>query len=213
MAQQLSDREAKPQKLIDIVHEKMEKNEQFFSLEFYPPKTFNGATNLMAIIGRLNEHCTPLFCDITWKPSQDPMSDKCQPEPSTLLVSAAARDLYGQNIMIQIPSRNTTKSQVVEHLTRAKNLGIGSVLAVRGGISHKILKPSVDQFIFYGRKADQRSLKGWNAPGWAKQGQSIVYKKRHPPQLPLLPPPNKNSHNNNNNKHKKMKTKQKSSRS
>ena len=54
----------------------------------------------MAIIGRLNEHCMPLFCNITWKPSQDPMSDTCQLEPSTLLVSAAAIDLYGQNIMI-----------------------------------------------------------------------------------------------------------------
>lgn len=132
MAQQLSEGEAKPRKLISIIQEKMGKNEQFFSLEFYPPKTFNGATNLMAIVGRLNEHCTPLFLDITWKPSQDPMSDKCQPEPSTLLVSAAAVDLYGQNIMIHIPSGNTTKSQVVEHLTRAHNLGIGSVLAVRG---------------------------------------------------------------------------------
>ncbi|KAJ7393504.1 hypothetical protein OS493_006488 [Desmophyllum pertusum] len=148
MSQQASERESKPQKLIDIVRQKMEKNEQFFSLEFYPPKTFNGATNLMAIIGRLNEHCTPLFCDITWKPSQDPMSDACQPEPSTLLVSAAAIDLYGQNIMIHIPSGNTTRSQVLEHLTRAKNLGIGSVLAVRGadGSNKEELGPKEDGF-------------------------------------------------------------------
>jgi len=140
MAQQASERaESKPHKLIDIIREKIEKNEQFFSLEFFPPKTFNGATNLMVIIGRLNEHCTPLFCNITWKPSQDPMSDTCQPEPSTLLVSAAAIDLYGQNIMIHIPSGNTTQSQVLAHLTRAKNLGIGSVLAIRGGIGNILI--------------------------------------------------------------------------
>ena len=132
MAQNFCERDSKPQKLVDTIKEKIAKNEHFFSLEFYPPKTFNGATNLMGIIGRVNEHCTPLFCAVTWKPSQDPMSDKCQPEPSTLLVSAAAIDLYGQNIMIHIPSAKTTKSQVIEHLTRAKNLGIGSVLAVRG---------------------------------------------------------------------------------
>lgn len=149
MAQQSSERESKPHKLVDVVRQKIENNEQFFSLEFYPPKTFNGATNLMAIIGRLNEHCTPLFCDITWKPSQDPMSDKCQPEPSTLLVSAAAIDLYGQNIMIHIPSANTTKSQVVEHLTRAKNLGIGSVLAVRGGIFQNFLKYQYPLVLFF----------------------------------------------------------------
>lgn len=127
-----SEVDSRPQKLIEIIKEKIENNNQFFSLEFYPPKTFNGATNLMGIIGRLNEHCTPLFCNITWKPSQDPMSDKCQQEPSTLLVSVAAKDLYGQDIMIHIPSANTTKSQVVEHLIRAKDLGIRSVLAVRG---------------------------------------------------------------------------------
>ena len=63
------------------------------------------------------------------------MSDKCQSEPSTLLVSAAMIDVYGQNIMIHIPSGNTTRSQVLEHLNRAKNLGIKSVLAVRGGTS------------------------------------------------------------------------------
>lgn len=133
MAQNLGEKEGKPHRLIDIIQQKREKNEHFFSLEFYPPKTFNGATNLMAIIGRLNEHCTPLFCGITWKPSQEPLSDKCQQEPSTLVVSAAAIDLYGQNIMIHIPSGNATKSQVVEHLKRAKEFGIGSVLAVRGG--------------------------------------------------------------------------------
>ena len=142
-----SEVDSRPQKLIDIIKEKIENNNQFFSLEFYPPKTFNGATNLMGIIGRLNEHCTPLFCNITWKPSQDPMSDKCQQEPSTLLVSAAAKDLYGQDIMIHIPSANTTKSQVVEHLIRAKDLGIRSVLAVRGqGIWCYRIKPSAVLF-------------------------------------------------------------------
>ena len=150
MAQQASERaESKPHKLIDIVREKIENNEQFFSLEFFPPKTFNGATNLMAIIGRLNEHCMPLFCNITWKPSQDPMSDTCQPEPSTLLVSAAAIDLYGQNIMIHIPSGNTTRSQVLAHLTRAKNLGIGSVLAIKGGIGNKNLFDSYYRWLLY----------------------------------------------------------------
>ena len=133
MAQLLSEKEGKPLKLIDTIQRKKDKKELFFSLEFFPPKTFNGATNLMGIIGRVNEHCTPLFCGITWRPSHEPLSDKCQQEPSTLVVSVAAIDLYGQNIMIHIPSGNTTKSQVVEHLTRAKDFGISSVLAVRGG--------------------------------------------------------------------------------
>ena len=137
MSQPVGERDSRDQKLIELVKRKIENNEKFFSLEFYPPKTFNGATNLMAIIGRINENCTPLFCDISWKPSQDPMSDICQ-EPGTLLISATAVDLYGQNIMIHIPSGNTSKSQVLEHLTRAKDLGIGSVLAVRGGIDGMI---------------------------------------------------------------------------
>ena len=112
MSQQASERESKPEKLIDTIRHKIEKNEQFFSLEFYPPKTFNGATNLMAILGRLHEQCTPLFCDITWKPSQDPMSDKCQSEPSTLLVSAAMIDVYGDRKSTRLNSSHVRTSRM-----------------------------------------------------------------------------------------------------
>ncbi|XP_074626835.1 methylenetetrahydrofolate reductase (NADPH)-like isoform X1 [Acropora palmata] len=148
MAQLLSEKESKPLKLIDTIQRKKDKKEPFFSLEFFPPKTFNGATNLMGIIGRVNEHCTPLFCGITWRPSHEPLSDKCQQEPSTLVVSVAAIDLYGQNIMIHIPSGNTSKSQVVEHLTRAKDFGIGSVLAVRGDESPEGDESKEDGFAY-----------------------------------------------------------------
>ena len=119
--------------LINKIKLKIKNNERFFSLEFFPPKTFNGATNLMGIIGRINEYSKPLFCDFTWKASHDPLSDSCQ-DPSTLLVSAVAIDLHGQNVMMHVPSTSITKNQVSEHLTKAKDLGICSILVFREGM-------------------------------------------------------------------------------
>lgn len=57
MAQLLSEKEGKPLKLIDTIQRKKDKKELFFSLEFFPPKTFNGATNLMGIIGSFRREC------------------------------------------------------------------------------------------------------------------------------------------------------------
>lgn len=46
------------------IKDRMEKGTQFFSLEFFPPKTLDGANNLIPRIKRMGA-CS-LFCDITW---------------------------------------------------------------------------------------------------------------------------------------------------
>ena len=38
----------KYKKLIDRIHDKIELGEPFFSLEFFPPRTANGAVNLIS---------------------------------------------------------------------------------------------------------------------------------------------------------------------
>lgn len=106
---------------------------KFFSIEFFPPKTFNGATNLCAILYRLHESNTiPMFVDITWKPSEDPLSDTCQ-EPTALLICAASRQVSRFNTMVHIPYYGTTKIQVFEHLLKAKELGVCGIRALRRG--------------------------------------------------------------------------------
>ncbi|XP_031571834.1 methylenetetrahydrofolate reductase-like [Actinia tenebrosa] len=118
--------------LLDKINE-CQGNGKFFSVEFFPPKTFNGATNLCAILYRLHESNTiPMFVDITWKPSEDPLSDTCQ-EPTALLICSASRQISRFNTMIHIPYYETTKTQVFEHLLKAKELGVCGIRALRRG--------------------------------------------------------------------------------
>ena len=58
----------KCQSLSDKIQEKIVNKEYFFSLEFFPPRTPNGAVNLVARFDRMS-HGGPLFCDVTWHPA------------------------------------------------------------------------------------------------------------------------------------------------
>ncbi|EDO40835.1 predicted protein [Nematostella vectensis] len=118
--------------LLRKIKEKIDNHERFFSVEIFPPKTFNGATSLFGIMCRLNEleDTKPLFADITWKPSKEPMSDKCL-EPTTLLIAASARQVNNFNTIIHIPYFGTTRTQVFEHLMRAKEFGVCGIRAQR----------------------------------------------------------------------------------
>lgn len=50
---------------------RIESGDRFFSLEFFPPRTPAGASNLIARFDRLSAG-GPLFCDITWHPAGNP---------------------------------------------------------------------------------------------------------------------------------------------
>ena len=52
-------------KIIDKIREKQEQGEQFFSLEFFPPRTELAANNLFSLFDRFSEG-QPLFIDVTW---------------------------------------------------------------------------------------------------------------------------------------------------
>ena len=54
--------------LTDRINQKIQDGEKFFSLEFFPPRTPNGAVNLVARFDRMSRG-GPLFCDVTWHPA------------------------------------------------------------------------------------------------------------------------------------------------
>lgn len=54
--------------LSDRINQKIHDGEKFFSLEFFPPRTPNGAVNLVARFDRMSRG-GPLFCDVTWHPA------------------------------------------------------------------------------------------------------------------------------------------------
>lgn len=121
--------------LIEKINKKIEEKEPFFSLEFFPPKTPNGAVNLIAKIDRLNRG-NPLFCDITWHPAGDPAGDK---ETSSSTIASVTANYCGVETMLHMTCANTTRENVLKNLRKAKNLGLRNILALRGGICESSL--------------------------------------------------------------------------
>jgi len=110
------------------VQERYESKDPFFSFEFFPPRTANGALNLLARMERMSAG-QPLFCDITWHSSGTALS----PEPTSSLTFAMAMiNHIGLNTMLHITSCNQTQLSIDSHLCRAKELGVSSLLLLRG---------------------------------------------------------------------------------
>lgn len=120
-----------PLTLIEKLHQKIASNEKFFSLEFFPPRTPNGAVNLLGKFDRCAQGC-PLFCDITWHPAGDPAGDK---ETSSITIASTALNYCGLETMLHMTCANQNKEAVTKALRKAKSLGIRNILALRGGQS------------------------------------------------------------------------------
>ncbi|ELU06114.1 hypothetical protein CAPTEDRAFT_181552 [Capitella teleta] len=118
----------KYRRLIDRINDRVQAGSKFFSLEFFPPRTANGAVNLISRFDRMAMG-RPLFCDITWHPAGDPGSDK--PTSSTSIANSMV-NYCGLETMLHITCCGLTKQQITNHLTKAKNLGIRNILALRG---------------------------------------------------------------------------------
>ncbi|XP_065656577.1 methylenetetrahydrofolate reductase (NADPH) [Hydra vulgaris] len=118
----------KSQTLIEKIHKHIGKKKKFFSLEFFPPRTLNGAVNLVARFDRMSQG-GPLFCDITWHPAGDPSGDK---ETSSCTIASTASNYCGIETMLHMTCANISCDSVLKNLKKAKNLGIRNILALRG---------------------------------------------------------------------------------
>lgn len=124
-----------PLTLIEKLNQKIANNEKFFSLEFFPPRTPNGAVNLLGKFDRIARGC-PLFCDITWHPAGNPSGDK---ETSSVTIASTALNYCGLETMLHMTCANQTKEAVTRSLQKAKSLGIRSILALRGGKEYCVI--------------------------------------------------------------------------
>ncbi|PHH92735.1 hypothetical protein CDD83_5564 [Cordyceps sp. RAO-2017] len=97
----------------------------FFSLEFFPPKTKNGTANLRARIVRMKHALQPLFVSITWgaggssfNQSFD-LAEKCQRE-------------LGLTTLLHLTTVDMTRQTLDRALARARALGIRNIMALKG---------------------------------------------------------------------------------
>ncbi|XP_013792561.2 methylenetetrahydrofolate reductase-like [Limulus polyphemus] len=114
--------------LIERINHRIESGDKFFSLEFFPPRTKNGAVNLLARFDRMHRGA-PLFCDITWHPA----SNQCnESETSSITIASAALNYCGLDTMLHMTCCNSTKEEIDVYLRKARDLGIKNILALRG---------------------------------------------------------------------------------
>lgn len=113
---------------MDRIHEKiaaLPPNANYFSLEFFPPKTAQGFANLHARLERMAHSLRPLFVNVTWGAGGS-TSDK-----SLALAELTQRSL-GLTTCLHLTCTNMSRKLVDEALEQARKLGIRNILALRG---------------------------------------------------------------------------------
>ncbi|TVY80864.1 Methylenetetrahydrofolate reductase, partial [Lachnellula suecica] len=97
----------------------------YFSLEFFPPKTAMGSSNLRARLDRMSRALRPLFVTVTWG------AGGSTAEKSLELAELCQREL-GLTTCLHLTCTNMSRELVDQALEDAKALGIRNILALRG---------------------------------------------------------------------------------
>jgi len=97
---------------------------QFFSFEYFPPKTPEGVENLKKRIVRM-KNLNPLFVDFTWGAGGS-TSDL------SLSLTACAKDELGCVANMHLTCTNQTASLADEALAKCKSVGVRNICALRG---------------------------------------------------------------------------------
>ncbi|XP_058017228.1 methylenetetrahydrofolate reductase (NADPH) [Ahaetulla prasina] len=116
------------ERLREKMRRRQESGDKWFSLEFFPPRTANGAVNLISRFDRMGAG-GPLFIDVTWHPAGDPGSDK---ETSSMMMATTALNYCGLETILHMTCCNQSKETITAHLQKAKRLGLKNIMALRG---------------------------------------------------------------------------------
>jgi methylenetetrahydrofolate reductase (NADPH) len=97
----------------------------YFSLEFFPPKTSMGSSNLRARLDRMSRALRPLFVTVTWGAGGSTASKSLE------LAELCQREL-GLTTCLHLTCTNMSRELVDRALEDARTLGIRNILALRG---------------------------------------------------------------------------------
>jgi methylenetetrahydrofolate reductase (NADPH) len=97
----------------------------YFSLEFFPPKTPMGSSNLRARLDRMSHSLRPLFVTVTWG------AGGSTADRSIELAELCQREL-GLTTCLHLTCTNMKRDMVDKALEDAKALGVRNILALRG---------------------------------------------------------------------------------
>jgi methylenetetrahydrofolate reductase (NADPH) len=97
----------------------------YFSLEFFPPKTSSGFSNLQSRLARMATALRPLFVTVTWGAGGSTATKSLE------LAEVCQRQL-GLTTLLHLTCTNMRRAAVDEALESAKEIGIRNILALRG---------------------------------------------------------------------------------
>jgi len=97
----------------------------FFSLEFFPPKTAMGFSNLRDRLDRMARALHPLFVNVTWGAGGSTATKSLE------LAEICQREL-GLTTCLHLTCTNMSRNLIDKALEDAKALGIRNILALRG---------------------------------------------------------------------------------
>eukprot|EP00659_Diplonema_papillatum_P001946 gene1947-2957_t len=132
-------------KIIDKIHENLERDNFFYSFEYFPPKTDAGCVNLYERMERMKD-LNPCFVGVTWG---------CEGSTSaeTLEICSSAQNLLGLEALMHITCTNTPLALLQESLAKARDSGVQNLFVLRGASasSESEFKHAVD-FVRWVRK-------------------------------------------------------------
>ncbi|OHE95446.1 methylenetetrahydrofolate reductase [Colletotrichum orchidophilum] len=97
----------------------------YFSLEFFPPKTAMGLSNLRDRLDRMERALRPLFVNVTWGAGGSTSTKSLE------LAEICQREL-GLTTCLHLTCTNMSRKLIDKALEDAKALGIRNILALRG---------------------------------------------------------------------------------
>ncbi|KAM5270383.1 methylenetetrahydrofolate reductase (NADPH) isoform 1-T1 [Hipposideros larvatus] len=116
------------ERLRDKMRRRMESGDKWFSLEFFPPRTAEGAPGFISRLDQMGAG-GPLFIDVTWHVAGDPGSDK---ETSSMTIASVAVNYCGLETILHMTCCCQSQEKITHLLHKAKQLGLKNILALKG---------------------------------------------------------------------------------
>ncbi|EXJ76491.1 methylenetetrahydrofolate reductase (NADPH) [Cladophialophora psammophila CBS 110553] len=105
----------------------------YFSLEFFPPKTSSGFSNLQARLTRMAAALRPLFVTVTWGAGGSTAT-------KSLELAEVCQRQIGLTTVLHLTCTNMKRHMIDEALEGAKEIGIRNILALRGDLPREEYK-------------------------------------------------------------------------
>lgn len=112
------------QKLIDAIRDAISANQRFFALEFFPPKTAEGESNLYPRLEKMTRQLRPLWCSLTCGPTAADAA-------ATLNIGRTAQSILSVDTQLNLTAA-LPRADVDTFLAGAKAAGVRNVMLLQG---------------------------------------------------------------------------------